>query len=136
MAAIGQARHRSTFSGGSLDVVIRRVGAGVQIFEGGIYALNAAGFLVPAADVAGLTDPCTALQSADNTAGQDGDVEVLVNRNAASVEVQGAPRDGAKVFLVDNDVMNTTTTNSVPGGKIVRADAKVANHYVVAFREG
>ena len=60
----GQGRHYS-----------RGVDGGSEIFYGALVGINAAGYLVPAADTAGITVVGVAEKHVDNTDGDDGDVE-------------------------------------------------------------
>lgn len=75
------------------------VAAATKIYAGILCALNAAGYVVPAADTAGLRVIGVSQQQVDNTAGANGDLFVQLWRRD----------DEYNEFLFDNDGTNPLT---------------------------
>lgn len=76
------------------EVIAMPVAASTKVEAGNLVALNASGYLVPAADTAGLTVVGVAGKTQDNSAGANGALNCLVRRR--------------KVFLFENHASYTT----------------------------
>lgn len=59
-------------------IVEMPVAASTKIYAGSLVCANASGYVIPAADTAGLTFLGVALNAVDNSAGSNGDKTVLV----------------------------------------------------------
>ena len=107
-----------------------KVEGATTIFAGSIVALNAAGFAVPASDTAGLVVIGRAEEQVDNSAGADGDKEVLVAKGvfkwAAGVGIAQA-LIGRVVAVADDqtvaDPANVAITNDITVGILEEIDA-------------
>lgn len=103
------------------------VKGGVKIFDGGLVAVDANGFAIPAKTAAGLTAAGRAEQFVDNVQGADGEVQIIVRRgvfkwnNAAAGAI--AAKDVLKsCYMVDDDTVTITATGSSVAGKIIGID--------------
>lgn len=104
-----------------------KVAASTTIHEGGIVAVNSAGFLVMASDAASLTVVGVAEESVDNSSGSNGDKSAKVGKgvyafnNAATnaVAQTNVADDG---HVADDNTIATTSTNTVTVGKILELD--------------
>lgn len=85
------------------------VAASTKVEAGNLVALDADGYLVPAADTAGLTVIGVADETKDNSDGADGDLSCLVRRK--------------KAFLLENSATNAVTQALV--GKSVYVEDSV-----------
>lgn len=84
------------------------VAASTTIKGGHLVAVNASGYLVPAADTAGLTVVGVAMESQDNSAGANGALSCLLRRR--------------KVFVFENHATNAVTQAMV-GKNVYVADS-------------
>ncbi len=86
------------------------VDGGSKIFAGANACFNAAGFLVPGADTAGLIYAGVSRSSIDNSLGQDGDESAIVRRRGLFLmELATAITQanvGDNVFLVDDQLVD------------------------------
>lgn len=81
------------------------------IFKGAIVCANAAGYLVPADDVAGLVVMGVSDQHIDNSAGADGDVRCLVLKGVAGLRggaTAPTQADVGRLVMVEDDAGITT----------------------------
>lgn len=97
---------------------------GDKIFGGALVAVNAAGYLVPGSDTAGLIFQGVSLTYADNTLGSDGDLSVVVRRRGLiRMELSTAISQanvGDNVFLDGDDKVDVTgnVTHNIFAGVI------------------
>lgn len=106
------------------------IAAGANIHAGGITAINAAGYLVPASTSTTLTARGVAQASVDNSAGADGDQTVDSDRGVHHFGNEGtdpvARTDiGSNCYLVDDQTVaktDGTGTRSI-AGKVIDVDA-------------
>lgn len=109
-------------------LVSRPVEAATEVFTGSIAAVNAAGNMVPAANVAGLKVVGRAEAHVDNTAGAAGDLDVTAKRglfrftNSAGSPLTAADL-GANALVEDDGTVAKVTANSIVAGKIIDIDA-------------
>ncbi len=116
-------------------LVAYKVAAGQTIYKGAMVCVNAGGFAVPAADDAGLTFVGFAYEGADNSAGGDGDAAVRVWKDGSFLAAKAGAAQGdvgKAVYVVDDNTVATTTTNSILAGTVVEAPA--ADHVRVLIR--
>ena len=98
---------------------------GDVIYAGAIVCLNADGYAVPGSDTAGLKMAGIAREKADNSAGADGAVSVILRRQGifkmtfSAAITQAAV--GADACIVDDQTvaLAATTTNDIVAGEIV-----------------
>ncbi|WP_052361952.1 hypothetical protein [Geminisphaera colitermitum] len=105
------------------DILALPVAAAAKIWKGGLTAINAAGFAVPASDTAGLKVVGLAIISIDNTDGANGAAQVEVKRgcfllansaaNAATIAHINGP-----AYVIDDETVATQSTHSIPAGRI------------------
>lgn len=99
--------------------------AAVQIFEGAIVALNAAGYLTNASDAANDVVVGIAEESKDNSGGSAGDLSLAVRRRAVvtvNANHTAAQTDlGVLAYALDNQTVDLAAnlTNDVVVGRIV-----------------
>jgi hypothetical protein len=115
------------------DTFVGLVAASVHIYEGALVARNATGFLVPAADTAGLVIVGRSTEEVDNTAGADGafsckvETGVFKYENAAggNAVVQADVLGSAQAEVADDQTVAgpTHTTNNVAAGRIVELES-------------
>lgn len=109
----------------------RPVAAAKVVFVGAMVGLSGTGFLTPAAADNTLVIDGIAVQSADNTAGADGDLTVFVDKrphrlnNSADADLVTAAQIGDDCYAVDDlTVAKTNGGGARPvAGKIVDVDA-------------
>ncbi len=109
------------------------VAAGGHIFKGGLVAVAASGYAVPAADAAGLTFVGVAYEEGDNRSGAAGarTVRVLKTGVFTYAKVAASPTDmGKAVFVVDDATVSTAATGTVLAAGIV-AGVPDAGHVCV-----
>lgn len=100
------------------------VAASTKIFAGALACVNAAGFLVPGADTAGLIFQGISRANVDNSLGIDGALTGLVKRRGLVKALLGhaitQANVGDNVFLVDDETVDLTanTTNDIYCGVI------------------
>lgn len=92
---------------------------GDKIYAGSLVCVNADGYAVPGADTAGLIFMGVAREQADNTNGQDGDINVTVRRRGlfkmAFATAISAANVGDNVFLADDQTVDlaANVTNDI-----------------------
>jgi phage tail sheath gpL-like len=96
---------------GQITVQVYPVAANAVIHYNAIVALDASGYLVPAADTAGLDVVGIADEPANNTGGANGALDVRVYRGAALIATTGA----SKLVQADVGGLTVTITQTVPG---------------------
>lgn len=104
------------------------VAANAVIFAGALYAINAAGFAVPATAVAAQRTRGVAQSSVNNTGGGDGGKSVSGRRGAWFNFKNSAAADeikrldiGADCYVVDDEtVAKTSNTNARPKAGVIR----------------
>ena len=105
------------------------VAASTTLYAGAIAAVNSSGYIVPAADTAGLRvlgriEPQPNLSAIDNSAGAAGDLSVTLKRgifqlaNDATYPVTAAYL-GKPVFVKDDFTVAVASTNNVVAGVFV-----------------
>ena len=107
------------------------VKAATQIFQGAMVAIDGSGFAVPAAATATLKVIGRAEDTANNTAGANGDIDVRVSvgiyrwQNSAAGDAITRAHIGADCYAVDDQtVALTSATNTRPrAGKIFDVDS-------------
>jgi len=110
------------------------VAASTQIFKGGFVCLNAAGYLVPASDTAGLRCVGVARDGSDNSDGSAGEKQVVVvTQGSIVIGKSGAVNAdlGKTAFCVDDETVALSSTNSITAGLIVAVED--ASHVRVRF---
>lgn len=103
------------------DFLAPPVAASTHIFLMGVVCFNASGYAVPAADTANFKVAGLALQEANNSAGANGAMRVRLQKNVrVPMKITGATQAdvGKTAYLVDDETVALTTTNSVVAGKI------------------
>lgn len=140
MAALSADRLTDQRSGGSTRMGLGSVAAGKVIYLGALIAKNAAGYIVPAADAAGLKVMGIAVEQADNTGGADGAITVnyITGVEAKLDNAGGAITQAAwgTLCTVNDDHSVTTpavTVNDIVAGRVRRFDA--ANVWVYVDEE-
>jgi hypothetical protein len=105
------------------ELIAVPVAASTVIEAGKMAAANADGHAVEASDTAGITVLGKADQRMDNSAGSNGDVDVLVERkkaflfkNSATNPVTAA-KIGKTVYVEDDETVSADTVNDIPAGK-------------------
>lgn len=126
MAALTQDRkHLARWVG---RTIVNGVAATTVIYAGSLVAKNAAGYLVPAADTAGLVVVGLALESVDNSAGANGaktcqvQVGVFKFKNGGTANVDQATVHGL-CYAADDQTVGKTTTNSIKAGVVEALDS-------------
>jgi len=112
------------------DSVHDPLAAGAVIYAGALVALNATGFLVAGSTDAGLNARGVAQNSADNSAGADGDVSLEADKGVhqfANDAGDPVTRDkiGGNCYIVDDQTVAITSGGSTRSvaGKIFDVDA-------------
>lgn len=120
MAALAAAKQTPVIGDPKLQVF--EVKTATTIYKGGLVAVDATGYAVPAADAAGAVVVGVATETVVN-AGASGAklVEVLYDCPfrlvASSIAIT---RVGLNAFVVDDQTVDETTTNSIIVGKVQR----------------
>lgn len=94
------------------------VGASQKIYGGALVAVNAAGYLLPGADTAGLIFQGVSTEQKDNSSGSNGDLSCNVRRRGlvkCVIASASQANIGDNVFLVDDQTVGlaATTTNDI-----------------------
>ena len=98
---------------------VYKVAASTTIYQGAGVCINSSGYLVPAADTAGLKSAGMAMEGKDNSTGSDGDLECKVAVTGKFPVVASSISQamvGRMLFWVDDQTVDETTTNWVPAG--------------------
>jgi len=108
------------------------VKGGVQIFDNTMVCLDAAGYAVPGADVAGYKFIGIAHGGVDSRLIADGVKNVRVKRvNEHDFESTGAAIDqtniGDPMYIADDKTVSTVTANSIQAGKLVKVTTETKN---------
>lgn len=124
MAALTQAYEAQEKEGLWITYLIK---ANTKIWKGALVCVDAAGYLVPAADASGLKFAGVALDSADNTGGADGAKKCRVIKRGTFVYHRSGTFSQADVGVVvkavsDNEVAKSSTHN-VNVGTVVELPA-------------
>ncbi len=96
-----------------------------KIYAGSLVCVNAAGYVVPAADTSGYQFAGVAMEQVDNSGGSDGSESVRLRRAGVfefdSVSITQA-MVGADMFATDDHTFDDTagTTNHVKVGRLVK----------------
>lgn len=102
------------------------VAATALIYAGSLVAINASGYAVPAADTAGLVLAGLAMARADNSAGQNGDINVVV-RTKAVARLKGSSlaqsQVGRIVYVVDDETVAASRPGTAVSAESLVADA-------------
>jgi hypothetical protein len=98
------------------------VAAGAKIFAVSLVCLNAAGFLVPGSDTAGLKFEGMALEYQDNTGGQNGDLMCRLRRigvvNMDAVSITQA-MVGQIMYVASDHEFDDSSNNGVVCGRLM-----------------
>jgi hypothetical protein len=129
MAALTADRKTTVIASEATRTRVYKVAADAVIFFGAIVALDADGYLVPAANTAGLIVVGIAQEAVDNTDGADGDLECTVqedivaevNNDGAGAVVQATV--GRHCFILDDQTVRITEGNAVIGGIVKEVSA-------------
>lgn len=102
--------------------------AATKFFAGGIIAIDATGWAVPAADTAGLDVIGRCEKDVDNSAGANGDLNVPVRRgcfrwNNSGTNTLTKAHVGRTVFAEDDNTVASTTTNKIVVGTLQEVDS-------------
>lgn len=123
MAALTEDRKIETM-GGVQSCVPGLIGASVKAYQGGMVCRNAAGYLVPASDSAGLKGMGFALETVDNSTGAAGakvlqfGTGVVKLKNDGTNPVTQANVGGRCWVQDDQTVRGTAGTNTVIAGVV------------------
>ena len=113
------------------DVQAYKMAGATHIYAGGMVAVNATGYAVPADDAANLKVVGWAEEEVDNT-GADGALKVRVAKgvvkmgNAAAADAVVQADVGVAVDVIDDETVATpggAAVNSIPAGKVREIDA-------------
>ena len=118
MTALGSDRKTSYREGIEIEY---KVAAGMNIFSGSLVCLNTSGYAAPGADTAGFKFLGVALENADNSSGQNGDITVRVRRKGSfrfAASGMAITDIGAAVKVSDDQTVAKSTANSVACGTI------------------
>jgi len=107
------------------------VGVGAKIYAGSLVMKNAAGYAVPGSEAAGCLGLGRANETVDNTAGQNGDLTVDVDKgvfrfkNSADADLITIADRGNDCFIVDDETVAKTSSNGdrSVAGKVFDVDA-------------
>jgi hypothetical protein len=102
--------------------------AAVKVEAGHLGALNASGYLAPAADTANFTVIGRIEETVDNSGGSAGDLTCLVRRlkafkfaNSATAAVAQA-HVGKNCLVEDSVTVSSDTTNDIVAGKVLSVE--------------
>ncbi|MBA2718924.1 MAG: hypothetical protein H0U52_06755 [Chloroflexi bacterium] len=122
MAALAADRNFKLRAGGYSRTIVAKLAAATKIYRGALVGKNAAGFVVPASDTAGLKIIGIADEQVDNTAGAAGDKEIRLTTGVAKFlnfgadPVVQADMHGFCVVADDNTVRNAGAVNDIRAG--------------------
>jgi hypothetical protein len=110
------------------DLIVLGVAAATVLEAGKLGAVNAAGYVVPASNTAGLKVMGRIEQHVDNSAGADGDLQVEIRRrkafkykNSSGSAVTGADI-GGRVMVENSETVAHAASNSIDAGKCLGID--------------
>ncbi len=98
------------------ELIGYKVAASTLIETGKLAALNAAGYLVPASDAAGLKVVGMSEETIDNTSGADGEKTALVRRKKAFLFANDGTNPVAQAHLFTDVYVNDASTVDSDGG--------------------
>lgn len=98
------------------EVLAPGVAASTKIYGGGLVAVNAAGYALPAADAASLKVIGRAEEQVDNSSGANGDLTVKVRRKKAFVFKNSATNACTIAHLLTNIYVQDDETVASAGG--------------------
>ena len=105
------------------DEMLAPMAANAVIAVGEMVCANASGYAVPAADAANYTFLGVALESKDNTGGNDGDLLIRLRRKGvfllAATSISQADV-GQTMYVADKDTFDDSATNNVVCGRLVK----------------
>lgn len=110
-------------------VTAHPVKAGVHIYKGALTCADSTGYAVPGADTADYTFLGVALEEADNSAGQNGDITLRVQTSGvfgfAKSGAVGQADIGDPLCIVDDQTVGlaATTTNDIACGRLEAVDS-------------
>ena len=93
-----------------------------EIFGGSMVCANASGYAASGADTSGFKFLGVAQEYVDNSDGSDGDKKVVVRRKGVfrfAASGMAITDVGESVYIVDDQTVAKSTTNSVACGRIV-----------------
>ncbi len=106
------------------EILVPGVAASTKIYGGGITAVNAAGYALPAADAVGLKVIGKAEEQVDNSSGANGDKTVEVRRKKAFIFKNSGTNAVTiahlftNVYVEDDETVSSSGgTNSIVAGK-------------------
>ena len=105
-----------------------KLAADAVIHHHALVAVNADGYLVPAADAAGQRVVGIASEAMSNTGGQDGERAILVYKGAARLPTTGASpvtqaTVGRRAYVHDDEhVVASGTSHSIDAGEVIELD--------------
>ena len=101
-------------------IISHKMAAGAKVYAGAMVCVNSAGYALNASDASGLRMLGVAVDTVDNTSGDDGGRSVRVYKKGtfAFADTGAVQSDLGKVFyIVDNKtVTNASTTAGIPAG--------------------
>lgn len=105
------------------ELLVLGMAAATKVFAGGMAAANASGYILPAADAAGLTVVGMTEEQVDNSAGANGDLTVPVRRGKGFIFKNSATNAvtlaqlGKDIYVEDDEtVASAGGTNSIVAG--------------------
>ncbi|KAB7624328.1 hypothetical protein [Alkalilimnicola sp. S0819] len=104
-------RHTPYMNG---ELVSMALAAGAEVFAGALVVANATGYVAPGSTATGLTYLGRAEEHVDNSAGADGDEQVLVRRRQAfrfsnsDSDPVGQSLLGKRCYIVDDETVAGT----------------------------
>lgn len=98
------------------EVIVLGMAAGQKVFAGGMSAVNAGGFVQPAADAAGLKVVGRAEEQVDNTDGGNGDQDVELRRKKAFIFKNSAANAVTEAHILTDIYVEDDETVSSSGG--------------------
>ena len=119
MAALTENRETDRKDGVLLAVPVK---GSTTIYKGAQCAFDANGYLVPAADTAGLKGGLVAYEKVDNSAGADGAVKCRVYRRGIFLFKATAitlAMVGDMMYVVDDQTFDDSVANGVMAGRLV-----------------
>lgn len=108
-----------------------KLAAGAIIHHHALVAVNAAGYLVPAEDVADLRVVGIATAAASNVGGHDGDRAILVYKGAARLPTMGSDpvvqaTVGRRAHVLDDEYVAATSVHGIDVGEVIEIDDGLA----------
>lgn len=105
------------------------VASGARITEATMVAIGADGYAVPAAAAAGLIVAGVAMEPADNSVGEAGDIQVQIRRGAFVFENSATAANAVKktdilktCYIEDSITVSMSSTGSSPAGTVLAVE--------------